>query len=139
MGRPRLEIDWGVVRKMARILCTEDEIAGVLDVSPDTLLRRAREELGITFADFLKKHADSGRRSLRRAQYRAALRGNPTMLVWLGKQYLQQRDSYTVEVERRTSIDQFPDEELEILAQYAGGTGGGDGTTAQAGGTKKPN
>jgi hypothetical protein len=30
--------------------------------------------------------------SLRRMQWQAAENGNPTMLVWLGKQYLNQKD-----------------------------------------------
>ena len=33
-----------------------------------------------------------GRTSIRRAQYKAALDGNPTMLIWLGKQLLGQKE-----------------------------------------------
>jgi hypothetical protein len=36
------------------------------------------------------KGRDKGRGSLRRKQYQLALQGNPTMLIWLGKQWLNQ-------------------------------------------------
>lgn len=35
---------------------------------------------------------DKGRMSLRRKQWQAVENGNTTMLVWLGKQYLRQKD-----------------------------------------------
>jgi hypothetical protein len=55
-----------------------------------------------TFADFLGTHEkaqeawdngqEQGRASLRRLQYKAAENGNPTMQIWLGKQWLGQKD-----------------------------------------------
>jgi hypothetical protein len=44
-----------------------------------------------------KKGMETGRASLRRLQYAAAQAGNPTMLIWLGKQVLGQRDKHDVE------------------------------------------
>jgi hypothetical protein len=43
-------------------------------------------------ADYLEQKRLPGKVSLRRAQFSAALAGNKTMLVWLGKQWLDQRD-----------------------------------------------
>lgn len=95
MGRPRIEFDektWATIEECARIHCTESEIAGILGVSIDTIDRRVNEEHNQTFAAYIKRFADQGRKSLRRAQWAAAEAGNPTMLVWLGKQHLAQRD-----------------------------------------------
>lgn len=44
------------------------------------------------FSGLYKAGMDKGRMSLRRHQWRALEEGNSTMLVWLGKQYLGQRD-----------------------------------------------
>ena len=52
---------------------------------PDTLYAR--------YSESIKKGHQVWNGSLRRAQYEAAMKGNATMLIWLGKQYLGQRDS----------------------------------------------
>lgn len=82
---------------MIRIQCTRDEICNVLGMSDDTLNRRIAERNipdAPNFAALYKKHQGEGRASLRRAQWKAAQDGNPTMLVWLGKQMLGQRDKF---------------------------------------------
>jgi hypothetical protein len=91
-GRPRVEIDIDKLRNMVRIQCTAGECAGVFECSVDTLDRRLKEEGYGGFADFYKRYSDEGKSSLRRAQWKAAQNGNATMLVWLGKQMLGQRD-----------------------------------------------
>lgn len=91
-GRPRVEIDIDQLRNMVRIQCTAEECAGVFECSVDTIDRRLKEEGYAGFADFLKRYSGEGKASLRRAQWKAAQEGNPTMLVWLGKQMLGQRD-----------------------------------------------
>ena len=78
------------LRGLGKINATHVEAAAVLGVSRET------------FEKFLGKYKKAeeafesgksdGRISLRRAQFKAALAGNPTMLVWMGKQLLGQRD-----------------------------------------------
>ena len=92
MGRPRIEIDTDQVSAFCQVLCTQEEIALFLGCSIETLNRRIKEKSGLTFAGFYQKHSVGGKMSLRRYQYLAAKDGNPTMLVWLGKQVLGQRD-----------------------------------------------
>ena len=96
-GRPRVEIDIDKLRNMVRIQCTAEECAGVFECSVDTLDRRLKEDGYKGFADFYKRYSDEGKSSLRRAQWKAAQDGNPTMLVWLGKQMLGQRDKQEIE------------------------------------------
>ena len=54
--------------------------------------------------------------SLRRAQFRKAEEGNVTMLIWLGRNYLGQREEYKVtsnyEPEARTLLKQWDDQAL---------------------------
>jgi len=92
MGRPPKKIDWKQVELLCKILCTESEIASVCEVHIDTLYTRCVAENGQTFPEFYKQFSDQGKMSMRRAQYKKALEGHPTMLIWLGKQMLGQRD-----------------------------------------------
>ena len=96
MARPKIEIDEELVQKLAAIHCTMEEIASVCNCSVDTLERR--------FADIIKIAKDKGRSSLRRYQWEGAQKGNPAMLIWLGKQLLGQKDVSRIE------LAEIPDE-----------------------------
>ena len=85
-GRPRFEIDYEAVKKLAGIQCTQTEIAAWLGCHVNTLLNDEK------FIEIYKSGIEGGKMSLRRHQWRALEEGNSTMLVWLGKQYLGQRD-----------------------------------------------
>ena len=112
MGRPRKEIDFNIFEGRCRTQCTEIEIAAIFDVDVDTLNARIKEHYGETFSDVYKKKSAAGKMSLRRAQIKLAEAGNPTMLIWLGKQYLNQKDRMEVE---NDPIDwaQVPDDVLD--------------------------
>ena len=88
-GRPKIEIDYASVEKLANIQCTQDEIASFLGVSVRTLQRD--EE----FQRLFKKGQENGRMSLRRMQFKLAEK-NTSMAIFLGKQYLGQRDNVEV-------------------------------------------
>lgn len=84
--------DFQRLLNMVRIQCTQTEICSILGMSDTTLNRRLQERGYENFLDLYKRHNDEGRMSLRRMQWQAAENGNSTMLVWLGKQYLGQKD-----------------------------------------------
>jgi hypothetical protein len=84
MGRPKKDIDEGLVFRLSQIHCTLGEMASVVGCSEDTLQRR--------FADVIRRGKDQGKASLRRLQFRAARKGNPLMLKFLGQQILGQSD-----------------------------------------------
>ena len=86
MGRPKIELDYGLIEELALIHCTQKETASVLGVSTRTLQRNSE------FCRIYKKCMNEGRKSLRRLQWDVAEAGNVTMLIWLGKQYLSQTD-----------------------------------------------
>jgi hypothetical protein len=86
MGRPKKKIDKDLVKRLAVIHCTNEEIASICKCSKDTIERR--------FAAIIKKGRDNGKMSLRRWQYEAAQKGNTVMLIWLGKQLLGQKDQF---------------------------------------------
>jgi hypothetical protein len=92
LGRPRKEIDWEQFDKLCSLQCTLVEIAGWFDCSEDTIERRVEEEYRVTFAEHYKKRSAKGKMSIRRKQFDVAMSGNVTMLIWLGKQFLGQKD-----------------------------------------------
>lgn len=84
-----------LIEKLASYMCTDEEIASVLGVSADVLTNSKNIE---TFSECKKKGMENGKASLRRKQYEVAMNGNCTMLVWLGKQYLGQKEQVNAEV-----------------------------------------
>lgn len=100
-GRPRKEFtdkEWKSIDYMAIIHCTGEEIAGVMGVDFDTLSARIKEKYGVeSFSAWYKMKSASGNMSLRREQWKLAERGNSTMLIWLGKQWLGQEEKIVAE------------------------------------------
>jgi len=84
MARPRLNINPDQVAALASIGCTEIEVATVLDCSAKTIHRRFVQH-------FLQGKANL-KTKLRKKQVEMALAGNVSLLMWLGKQYLDQTD-----------------------------------------------
>jgi hypothetical protein len=91
-GRPKIVIDYAMVEKFASMQCTYKEIACFFECSEDRL--KKDEE----FIHHYKKAFESGKMSLRRIQWKLAEK-NTTMAIWLGKQYLNQKDN--IELEHR--------------------------------------
>jgi hypothetical protein len=89
-GRPKLDFDINIVKGLAKIQCTEEEIASVLGCSVDTITRRIQDNPD--FADAIKSGRSFGKMSIRRMQYGSAEKGSVAMLIWLGKQYLGQKE-----------------------------------------------
>ena len=98
-GRPKILIDWEEFKKLCKIQCTLAEISAWFNCSEDTIERRCQEEKEMLFADYYKKNSASGKISLRRTQMKAAMEGNVTMLIWLGKQFLDQKDKTEQNIE----------------------------------------
>ena len=90
-GRPPHPIDWQSVEAMCQIQCTQDEIAAVVGCNLTTLQNRCLSEKKVTFSDFFKEKRQGGKASLRRTQWQMA-KTNPTLAIFLGKNYLGQAD-----------------------------------------------
>ena len=96
MGRPQKEIRQDIFEGLCKIQCTLEEIAGVFSCSIDTVERWCKRTYKATFADINKSFSAYGKSSLRRYQFEMAKK-NASMAIWLGKQYLGQRDNIEVE------------------------------------------
>ena len=106
MARPRTEIDRTQFEKLCGLQCTLYEIAGFFGCSEDTIERWCKREYKTSFAETFKKKSGAGKISLRRYQFKLAEK-NATMAIWLGKQYLGQRDHVIIEDETEdlTEVD----------------------------------
>jgi predicted transcriptional regulator len=73
------------VYKLAALHCNYQEIADWFGIK--------RETLKYNFRDIIQKAYSETNQRLRRAQIETAMKGNAVMLVWLGKNMLNQSDS----------------------------------------------
>src|SRR4030042_2129406 len=89
-GRPRRGFDLRLVEDLGKIQSTHSELAAVLGCHLDTVKDRLKHDP--EFSAAYQKGLEHGKSSLRRIQWKAALGGNTTMQIWLGKQYLGQRE-----------------------------------------------
>ena len=101
MARPRKEIDQKDFESLCALQCTKEEICGFFDVSDKTLENWCKRTYSEGFSKVFKKKRGKGKISLRRAQFRLAEK-SASMAIWLGKQWLGQKD--TVEIERPDEV-----------------------------------
>lgn len=91
MARPLKDINWELCDQLLGIFCTGEECAAVLNIDYDTLCACIKREKKMSFSEYSEIKKGSGRASLRRRQFRMA-ETNPALAIWLGKQYLNQKD-----------------------------------------------
>lgn len=97
MGRSKSEIDWEKVDYYLKYQCAGTEIAGILGIAPITLYRACEREFKVNFDAYSAQKKAEGRELLRAKQFETAMSGNVSMQIWLGKQYLNQRDRAEME------------------------------------------
>jgi len=84
MARPRKKLDPEMITSLSAIGCTVEQIGVILKCSKDTLERR--------FAACIKEGRENGNKTLLKKQFELAMAGDRTMLIWLGKQRLNQHE-----------------------------------------------
>ena len=99
-GPKPMIIDYDQVANDASLQYTEYEIAQDLGLTDDGFRKRKARDKKLR--DALDKGRAGGRTSLRRYQWKGAQEGNTTMLIWMGKQYLGQRDK--AELDRNDNV-----------------------------------
>lgn len=104
-GRPPIEFDLKQIQGLAQIQCTDEEMAAVIGCSVDTLARRKLDDPA--FMEALQRGKGTGRAALRRLQWQRANGGSDTMLIWLGKQLLGQRDKESLHIGNEDGASPF--------------------------------
>lgn len=105
VGRPKSldSVDLEQVALLGRFRATHETMAEHFDVCVRTIERYMKDEES-EFCRVYKKAFSECKMSIAEAQVNAALEGNATLLIWLGKQHLNQVDKQEVkqEVELKT-------------------------------------
>lgn len=87
------------IKQLASIGCTDAEIALVCDVGETTL--RAR------FGDLLQRGHAEFKSRIREMQFKRALEGSDTMLIWLGKVVLGQKEQSEILINATDTLAAF--------------------------------
>ena len=123
MARPKIIIDKSQFEKLCGLQCTEEEIACFFDCSVDTVERWCKRTYKKRFAQVYAEKRSLGKISLRRSQFELAKK-SPAMAIFLGKNYLGQRDSKDLELSGRVETNNpFADLTEEELRKIANDTG----------------
>lgn len=91
MARPKKQINKKQFESLCEIQCTQEEILAVLDLTDKTLNAWCKQIYNKSFSDVFREKRKGGKTSLRRHQWNLA-KVNASMAIWLGKQYLDQKD-----------------------------------------------
>ena len=97
MARPKANIDRKQFENLCALQCTEVEICDWFHVSDKTLSSWCKRVYGRGFSEVFRQKKGMGKISLRRSQWKLAEKST-TMAIWLGKQYLGQKDNMEVSV-----------------------------------------
>ena len=116
MARPRKEIDQKQFENLCGLQCTLEEICGWFGVTDKTLNSWCKRTYSESFSEVFRQKRSTGKISLRRSQWRLAEK-NASMAIWLGKQYLGQKDIVEVGVEKDNVQDDALSESLRELAK----------------------
>lgn len=84
-------IDKRSFENLCGLQCTLEEVCDFFDVNDKTLNSWCKSTYGTTFYDVFKTKRGKGQISLRRMQWKLAEK-NASMAIFLGKQYLGQKD-----------------------------------------------
>lgn len=93
MSRPQADINWGLVEEYLIAGCSGAEIAAMIGISAPTLYDRCQTDNGLMFSEYSQQKREKGDLILKKVQYETAIKDKDrTMLIWLGKQRLGQKE-----------------------------------------------
>ena len=123
MARPLKEIDQTEFEKLCALQCTREEICAWFDVTDKTLSGWCNRVYGEGFSAIYAKKREKGKISLRRAQFQLAQK-SAAMAIFLGRNYLGQKDNPVEEQPTESKVDQmtaylFKEQERQRKAEEA--------------------
>jgi len=102
MGRKKIDIDWKLVDEKLAGFWEGTEIAALLGISYATLERAIKDKFKVAFVDYKAQKRATGKGGLRALQMEIAkgkgkMLPNPSMAMFLGKNYLDQSDKQIID------------------------------------------
>ena len=104
MPRKPVPIDLDELEKLAAMHCTQEEVGAWFGVTHKTISLKLRQR---PFKAVWETGWAKGNISLRRQQKQRADAGDKTMLIWLGKQWLGQKDHHEPADDSVTVVDRW--------------------------------
>lgn len=101
---PKPKVQKAAFEKLCALQCTLTEFCCYFDCDESTIERFCQAEYGMKFADVFRIKRGSGQISLRRTQWQLAEK-NAAMAIFLGKQFLGQRDTFPEEQTDNKALD----------------------------------
>jgi len=111
-GRKKKFIDWNLVEKLLTTGCSGMEIAAHIGIHFETLYERCSKDKGMSFSELAQEKKRKGVSLLRAKQFDLAMKGDRTMLVWLGKNRMGQAEKVEQKIESNVTqkaIIELPD------------------------------
>lgn len=93
----RAKFDWDVLNAILQYGSSLADASDIIGVSEDTIERRIKKQYKLKFAEYRQKKMSKTRYKLRQKQIEVAMSGNVTMLIWLGKNLLDQADKQEID------------------------------------------
>lgn len=97
MARPEATIDWDKVDDLLTAGCLGTEVAAFLGMHPETFYDRVVKKHGIGFTEYMQQKRSKGEALIRAQQFAKSIgltkKGDNMMLIWLGKNRLNQNDN----------------------------------------------
>jgi len=108
VGAPKKAIDWRFVDQMLIEGASGTQVAACLGINPDTLYKRCEDENNVNFSAYSQEKRSIGDRAIHAKQYEKAIQeGNPTLLIWLGKQRLGQSETLESNQVDKEAVSKF--------------------------------
>lgn len=108
IGRPESPINWKVVEDLLTAGCSGANIAGYIGIERRTLYHRCETDHGKSFTDYSTQFYSKGESLLKAQQFAKAMgkttEGDNTLLIWLGKVRLKQKEEVSVSAQDLQNI-----------------------------------
>ena len=103
-GRKKVVIDWKRVDKSLMSGSNGVQVTAMLGVHPDTLYNKCKEVKKMDFSAYQQQKRQEGNDVLFGLQYELAKSGDRGMLIWLGKNRLDQSDKKEIKQHNTGSL-----------------------------------
>lgn len=128
-GRKKLSIDWLRVNKALEAGANGVQVAAMLGMHPDTLYNKCKEVHKMDFSAYLQLKREAGNEKLLKAQFDLAVKENDrSMLIWLGKQRLNQAEKREIKndttIKGKLDLSKLTNEQLTELSRIVADLGG---------------
>jgi hypothetical protein len=97
-GRKKIKIDWGKVEKWIMAGSNGQQVAAALGIHYDTLASACEREQNSLFSEYMQSKREKGNNLLLNKQYELAMKGDKSMLIFLGKVRLNQKETQNINV-----------------------------------------